>query len=215
MNNDCFSLITQFMPRSEAVKLTTESAAKNFPRKVVLESFDDALQFYHWCQVFDTSNLKEVTYRIYERGTGVIGWTPPSVKKLTIDVYNHCDYSIMNTVEELSLSRGDGVVFNLPDSIKCLRLERMFEGRIGWWPANLEKLTIMSWAIPEEPDVLELPDGVREIYIDYGVPVEVHVWPAMLETLTLVECEDDHIATWFDMQHGDIPEGVTVNWIQV
>jgi hypothetical protein len=222
MNNDCLSHITQFMPRVEAVKLTTDSAVKNFPKKVVLKSFDEALQFFNWCQMFDTSNLEEVTYQIYDmRWDAVpegafVGWTPPSVKKLTIDVYNHCDYRIMDTVEELSLNRGADLVFNLPDSIKRLRLESRFEGRIGWWPEALEELRIESWAMPEEsfPDVLELPDGIRTIYIDYGVPVEVHAWPAALQKLTLVESDNDYVANWLNMQHADVPEGVKLIRVQ-
>jgi len=216
MNTDCFSLISQFMPRAEAVKLTTETAAKNFPKKVVLKSFDEALQFYNWCQSFDTSNLEEVTYRICELRWGAVpegafvGWTPPSVKKLTLDVYNTVDYVIMDGIEELSLNRASEMQFDLPDSIKRLRLEKRFEGRIEKWPAGLEDLHIDSWMTPyvSMPDVLELPDGVREIYIDYGVPIEVHVWPAGLERLTLVECEEDHMAMWLCMQHAAVPEGV-------
>jgi hypothetical protein len=214
MNTDCLSHITQFMPRVEAVKLTTDSAVRNFPKKVVLKSFDEALQFFNWCQMFDTSNLEEVTYQIYDMNwtpeDAFVGWTPPSVKKLTIDVYNHCDYRIMDTIEELSLNRGAYVVFNLPDSIKRLRLENRFEGLIGWWPEALEELHIESWAMPDVsfPYVLELPIGIRTIYIDYGVPVEVHVWPTALQKLTLVESEDDYVANWLNMTHGDIPEGV-------
>jgi hypothetical protein len=224
MNNDCFSLISQFMPRADAVKLTTETVAKNFPKKVVIKSFDEALQFYTWCQTFDTSNLEEVTYRIYDMRWGAVpegafvGWTPPSVKKLTIDVYNQCDYRILDTVEELSLNRGTELDFNLPDSIKRLRLEKRFEGRITWWPDALEELTIMSWQMPQGgsgADVLELPDGIRKIYIDYGVPVEVQVWPAALEKLTLVECDGDHVAKWLNIQHGDIPDEVEVQRVQV
>jgi hypothetical protein len=217
MNTDCFAHISQFMPRKEAVKLTTETAAMNFPKKVVLKSFDEARQFYNWCQTFDTSNLEEVSYVICDMRWEVVqegafvGWTPPSVKKLTIDVYNHCDYYILDGIEDLTINRASEMEFHLPDSIKRLRLEKRFEGRIAWWPDSLEHLHINSWAMPyggDGPDVLELPDGVREIYIDYGVPVEVHVWPAALERLTLIECDDDAVANWLCMTHGDIPEGV-------
>jgi hypothetical protein len=224
MNNDCFSLIAQFMPRKESVKLTPETAVNNFPKKVVIKSFDEALQFYTWCHTFDTSNLEEVTYCICDMRWGAVpegafvGWTPPSVKKLSINVYNHCDYRIMDTVEDLTLNQASNLDFNLHDSIKKLHLEKRFDGRITWWPDALEELRIDSWMMPENgagPDVLELPDGIREIYINYGVPIEVHVWPAELKKLTLVKSYDDAVENWLNMQHGPIPEDVEVHTVHV
>ncbi len=172
--------------------------------------------------MFDTSNLEEVTYKICDMRlvavpeNAFVGWTPASVKKLTIDVYDHCDYRIADTIEDLTLNRASELEFQLPSSIKRLRLESRFEGRIAWWPEALEELHIESWMMPQGiPDVLELPDGVREIYINYGVPVEVHVWPAALERLTLVESDDDAVASWLNMTHGDIPEEVQVRRVRV
>ena len=221
MNNDCFTSIFQFLPRADLInliKLNTEFATKYFPKKIIIRTFDEALQFYNWCQAFDTSNLQEVTYKICDLRwdarvpEGVfIGWTPSTVKKLTVNVYNNFDFVIMDTIEDLTLDRASDVEFYIPDSVKRLCLEKRFNGRICSWSNSLEYLHIEAWPMPiEELDILDLPDGVREIYISYGVPVEVHVWPSELKKLTLIECDNDPVSSWFCIKHGEIPEGVEV-----
>ena len=216
MNNDCLSTITQFLPSAEARKINKVSADKNFPKKVVLKSFRDVEEFIRWCQHFDSSNLEEVAYQIYDMAWGIprgqlVGWVPHGVKVLRIDIYKESVFAtIPETVEELHLGRVHGAQLALPDHIKRVTLEEKFNGTVVQWPAHLEELVINGWKLDgdEAFAIDNLPEGLRTMYLSWGVPVEVRRWPASLEELTLVESDDDMLTHWLRVQHAEVPEGV-------
>lgn len=223
MNSDCLSAVTQFLSTAEAVKINRDSAVKNFPKKIVLRSFREVDEFLRWCQSFDTSNLEEVAYQIYDMRLGaprdrLIGWVPPGVKVLRVDVYNEAIYAEMpETVEELHLGRIDGCALRLPDHIKRVTLESKFDGTVVQWPAQLEDLVIKGWKSDGDEDgayaIDNLPEGLKTIHLDWGIAVEVKCWPASLAEITLVESEEDRLSWWLDVRHAEVPEGVVFNHI--
>jgi hypothetical protein len=216
MNSDCFYLASSYLHASEAAKINIESVLRNFPTKIIIKSYEDAKKFFRWCQMFDTSNLKEVTYCIYDMRMGIprstppgtlIGWVPPSVKVLRLDTY-HCQCIVPNTIDALYVGRCDtGLV--LPDTIKKLTLEQKFNGIIQKWPQNMESLTIHGYDCNEGPcPIYNLPEGLREMYVSWGVPIEVKNWPSTLSKLTIETSDDDAMAAWYNIEHAPIPENV-------
>jgi hypothetical protein len=217
MNNDCFSIVTQFLPASEAVKLNTETAVKNFPKKVVLKTFREVDEFIRWCDHFDTSNLEEVTYQIYDMRYDaprdrLIGWVPHGVKVLRVDVYNEAVYAEMpETVEELHLGRVSGMRLVIPDHVKRVTLEEKFNGEVAQWPAQMDELVVRGWGFDDGNEayaVDNLPEGLRRMHLSWGVPIEVRQWPTTLEELTIVESDDDMLTQWLGIQHTEVPNGV-------
>jgi hypothetical protein len=223
MNNDCLSAVTQYLQTAEAVKISRDSVAKNFPKKVVLKSFRDVDQFLEWGQCFDMSNLEEVTYQIYDMSYDaprdqLVGWVPHGVKVLRVDIYNEAIYAeLPETVEELHLGRVGGCELRLPDHIKRVTLEAKFDGTVVQWPAQLEDLVIKGWKCDGSEDrayaIDNLPEGLKTMYLDWGVPVEVKRWPTTLALLTLVESEEDRLGQWLDVNHADVPEEIAVTRI--
>lgn len=220
MNSDCLSNITQFLAPSEAVKIDTSMAVKNFPKKVSLRNYAEVQKFARWCQSFDTSNLQEVEYSIFEawdspfRRNMVFGWVPPSVKKLTLCIYDDGVYQIPDTVEELCLDHCDADL-HLSNSIKKLVLGRRFKGRILTWPANLEELVIRGWEADGMTRLSNLPDSIHTMFLTWGTSVEVSHWPLALREVTLETCADDMLAVWLGIEHAPIPEGVLFHDIEI
>lgn len=171
--------------------------------------------------MFDTSNLQEVSYCIYDMNYGIprgtlIGWVPPSVKVLRLDTY-HCRCIVPETIEELYIDRCDtDIVLDaannfkpLPNSIKRMTLEHKFDGIIREWPKHLEKLTIHGWDCENEVyPITNLPEGLQEMHISWGVPIEVKRWPSTLTKLTIETSDDDMVTSWFNIEHAPIPVGI-------
>ncbi len=213
MNTDCFYLATSYLSTNVAVKIDNASLSRNFPTKIIIKSYKDAAKFFRWCQMFDTSNLKEVTYCIYDIQLGelqpqaLIGWVPPSVKVLRLDTY-HCQCIVPDTIDELYIDRCD-TGFVLPDNIKKLTLEKKFNGIIEKWPKNMESLVIHNCYSDNGPwEIYNLPEGLREMYISWGVPIEVKEWPSTLNNLTIETSDDDVMASWYNIEHAPIPDSV-------
>ena len=222
MNSDCLSSITQFLAPSEAVRLDVGMAVKNFPKKVKLRDYSEVQKFVSWCRHFDTSNLQEVEYSVFDmvsfRDNMVFGWVPPSVKKLTLRIYNDGVYQIPETVEELCLDHCCAD-FHLPNSVKRLVLDRRFKGRILTWPVHLEELVIRGWEMDmdgDEPIRLDnLPDSIHTMFLTWGTCVEVRSWPLGLKDLTVETCDDDMIVGWFGIEHAPVPEGVSFRHVEI
>lgn len=223
MNEDCISTIAKFMQPSLARKLNVRSAVVSFPKKISLHSFEEIHQFYDWCRKFDTSNLEEVKFAIFDMNWGaprdmVFGWVPPSVKVLRLSIYNAGVYQLpYYTVEELHLDHCD-TDFHLPDSIRRLTLGKNFKGRIAVWPQQLEELTINGWMSEYGNDTIRLdalPDSIHTMFLTWGTAVEVPRWPEGLMKLTLETCEDDMMADWLGIEHAPVPEGVEFTHIEI
>lgn len=215
MNTDCFSNIARFLGSSQAIKFNTEILAKSFPNKITLKTFDDIHQFTRWCQNFNTSNLEEVEYSIFNMALGaprdmVFGWVPPSVRVLKLSIYNDGVYNIPDTVEELCLDHCSRAVFMLPHSIRKLTLGPRFKGQIVGWPRNLKELVIQGWMsdVQDQIPLDNLPDSIHTMFLTWGTAVEVQRWPLSLEKLTIETCDDDAMANWLCIEHAPIPDGV-------
>lgn len=222
MNIDCLSNIAQFLAPSEAVRIDMGMAVKNFPKKIKLRDYTEVEEFVKWCHHFDTSNLQEVEYSIFDmvsfRRNMVFGWVPPSVKKLTLRVYNEGVFQIPDTVEELCLDHCCADL-HLPDSIKKLVLERRFKGRITTWPAHLEEFVIRGWEMDMDITVPirlgNLPDSIHTMFLTWGTCVEVSQWPRGLKEFTLETCDDDLVASWFDIEHATLPDEVRFHHVVI
>ncbi len=222
MNSDCISTIARFLEPKQARKLNIRSATENFPKKISLRSFDDIRRFYDWCRKFDTSNLEDVTFSIFDMDwgaprDGVFGWVPPSVKVLRLSIYNIGFYQLpYYTVEELHLDHCD-TNFQLPNSIRRLTLGASFKGRIVTWPQQLEELTINGWLAEYGNDTIrlgQLPDSIHTMFLTWGTAVQVDRWPLGLRKLTLETSDDDMMADWLGIEHAPVPEGVVYNHIE-
>jgi hypothetical protein len=223
MNADCISNITQFLGSKQARKINVRSAVESFPKKVSLRSFNDIRQFYTWCRSFDTSNLEEVEFSIFDMDWaatrfGVFGWVPPSVKVLRLSIYNTGFYQLpYYTVEELYLDHCD-TDFQLPNSIRRLTLGKNFKGRIVAWPQQLEELTINGWISEYGNDIIrldQLPDSIHTMFLTWGTAVQVDRWPLGLKMLTHETCDDDMMADWLGIVHATLPEGVVYNHVEI
>jgi hypothetical protein len=225
MNTDCFAMVTKFLPFAEATKINVESAVQNFPKKVVLRSFVEVEKFIQWCQTFNPINLEEVTYCIYDmrydapRGQ-LVGWVPPGVKVLRVDVYNYdvLYAEIPESVEELHLERISKGRIVFPPWIKRVTLGKKFNGIILEWPESMEELNIQGWDSCDYngPHCIDnLPEGLRTMHLSWGVPVEVRKWPTTLEKLTIEESDEDCLVQWIGIQHEEVPKSVDFTLVKI
>ena len=220
MNNDCLSNITKFLEPILALRISVDSVSKNFPRKIKLRSYEEVEQFQRFCQMFDISNLNEVCCVIcdlrWDAPEMVIGWVPSSVKILSLDIYNLCEFEIPETVEELYLNRCPNDNIRLPESTKKITLGKMFQGNILDWSPRLEELFIRGWDSDDsEPHILDnLPETIHTMFVTWGIPVMVGKWPVSLKQLTIETCEDDMFVNWMGIVHAPVISN-DVNYIQV
>jgi hypothetical protein len=222
MNTDCFSIICDFMPPSEVVKLSKGYAVEHFPKKLSLTSVAHVEQFNRWHNTFDTSRLEEVCieYPMQEfgRGRGVlIGDVPPSVKRLTVRDDNFSVLAVPSTVEELVIESSFQHNIDLPEGIRSLELGLGFSGSIRTFPATLEKLTIKSWSYPWGFDssfpvrLRNIPDTVHTIEIGEAASLVVWRWPTGVQKVVLPVLHWG-VNAWLERNHAPIPEGVEVEF---
>jgi hypothetical protein len=179
------------------------------------------MEFYRWCELFDTSNLVEVTIRINrnhwwekEPENAIYGLVPPSVNILRISVHSDDSYiRIRHPLDELYLNHS-AVVSEFPESVRKLTLESDFEGVIEEWPNGLEELDIQGWTRPGSSVIYisDLPDTVHTIKLGLR-PIDVHRWPDSLRNLRIECYAENQIHQWLDIRHAPVPEGVTVETI--
>lgn len=225
MNADCISNIIGFLKPVEAMKISVDSVARYFPKKVSLKSYNEVIQFEQWCLSFDTSNLEEVDCIIDHvcwdfPADMKIGWVPPSVKKLKLSIFNPCELHIPDTVEELYLNGCESIYgITLPLSLKKLILGDRFEGHNLVIPAaGLEELIIIGWTDQEveSPIILDnLPDSIHTIFLSWGIAAQIDRWPSGLKNLTIESYEDDMYGNWLAVEHAPVPEGVNFHHIVI
>ena len=223
MNGDCVYAITQFMTAVETGRLSLKYNKDTFPTQIRLTTYAEVMEFYGWCELFDTSNLVEVTIRINrnhwwekEPENAIYGLVPPSVNILRISVHSDDSYiSIRHPLDELYLNHS-AVVSEFPESVRKLTLESDFEGVIEEWPNGLEELDIQGWGTGNGYSIVSisnLPDTVHTINLGLRIPIEIHRWPESLRNLRIECYAENQIHQWLDIRHVPVPDGVTVETI--
>jgi hypothetical protein len=193
MLSDCLINISSFLPNKEAVRINKLMSTLNLPRRVIIRNPYDIQHFTRWCHLFDTTKLKEVNYDIdyfwiiinkagfpicKTSKDAVVGWVPPSVKILRLNIYQDNILIIPDTVEELDINYSLPELF-IPNSVKKITIGLWFEGTITHWPDNLQELVILGW---KSPCSISIPNSVTTLILGPKTLVTIFPMPSSLIT---------------------------------
>ena len=169
-NNDIALSFLQFLEPKKLRMLNRHFASKYLPKSVNISGFDAYQSYIKYCHTFHVTTIEEVRASFWRRSYFdnamyqdyiPIGWTPASVKKLTI-YSDYCnDIIIGENIEILTIESSHNNSIVIPDNVREIYISLNFKGTITRWPETEYEL------FEEEETASVTEDGLDYDMSDY------------------------------------------------